>query len=595
MVKHERLGDADGAGLAGGLTWSRGATDALSLHAVSLLTVATVFTLFFLRSLDDNRLTSWRWVFGAQDAFPFLFLLAAAVLLAYAAARWFPRMPRPALVLFPGAFAAAALLWSEPEVIVDAARYFTQAKHVELYGVGYFLSAWGGDIPAWTDLPLVPLLYGSVFSLFGEERLYIQACTSLLFAGTVVLTYWLGRTLWNEAVGVAAGALLLGMPYLLVQVPLMLVDVPTMFFVMLAVWATLAAVRRGGPARLALASVAIALALCTKYSAWLLLSVLPVVALAEWRAQPAAVPRRACVIAALAAMLVGFAWMPMAEVASAQLALLRDYQAPGLGRWQESLVSTFLFQIHPFIPVAALASLVLAWRARDARYAIVAWLPLLMLALGVRRARYLLPMFPMLALMAAYGLQALRSADLRRHAVLCVVATSLAIALFGFLPFLQAASAANLQRAGAYLDTLDDEWVEVITLPQSRSSINPAISVPLLDLHTAKRLVSGVEQNPSPPAGFERSPLRFTWEGQYQGARYYRESAAGGRPRPVVVIGSDAAAELRPQLAQRLAEHRLAREFADSENVFGYRTLVRVYLPKSTGAFRPSENSHGKC
>lgn len=568
------------------------AGNALSRHALSLLTVATLFTLFFLRTLDDNRLTSWQWAFAAEDALPFALLLAAAVLFAYAAAFAGSRLRRPTLALFASAFGAAALLWSEPEVIVDAARYFTQAKQAEVNGIAYFLQAWGGEIPAWTDLPLVPLLYGAIFGLLGEERVYIQAGTSLLFAGTAVLTYRLGRELWSEAVGLAAGALLLGMPYLLVQVPLMLVDVPTMFFVTFAVWATLAAVRRGGTARLALASVAIALAVCTKYSAWLMLSVLPVVALAEWRARPDAVLRRAGAIAAVAVLLAGLALIPMAEVIGAQLALLRDYQAPGFGRWEESFVSTFLFQIHPFITLAAVVSLALAWRARDGRYAIVAWLPLLMLALGVRRARYLVPMLPMLALMAAYGLQAIRGVELRRHAVLCVVASSFAIALFGFLPFLLGASAANLKHAGAYLDTLDDESIEVVTLPQVHASVNPAISVPLLDLHTGKRLVSGAASGVPPLAEHARSPLRFTWE--YRSPAYYRARAEDTRMLPVAVIASDETASLPPWLAQRLARHRPAREFVDSENVFGYRTLVSVYLPTSSSAFQSSENSHGK-
>jgi hypothetical protein len=568
------------------------ARDALSLHAVSLLTVATLFTLFFLRSLDDNRLTSWRWAFAAEDALSWVLLLVIAVLVAHAAGLVGSRMRRPQLVLFGSGFAVAALLWSEPEVIVDAARYFTQAKQAEVHGIAYFLQAWGGEIPAWTDLPLVPLLYGAIFSLFGEERVYIQVCTSLLFAGTLVLTYRLGRALWGDAVGLTAGALLLGMPYLLVQVPLMLVDVPTMFFVTLAIWATLAGVRRGGTANLALAAVAVALAMCTKYSAWLMLSALPLVALAEWRAGAEAALRRAGAIAALAVLLACIALLPMAGVIGAQLALLRDFQAPGLGRWEESFVSTFLFQIHPFITLAAAASLVLAWRVRDGRYAIVVWVPLLLLALGIRRARYLVPMLPMFALMAAYGLQAIRGIELRRHAVLCVVATSLAIALFGFLPFLQRASAANLARAGAYLDTLGDESIEVVTLPQVDLPVNPAISVPLLDLHTGKRLVSRAPSGAPPPAQYALSPLRFTWE--YRSPSYYRARPQDTRTLPVAVIASEDRASLPPWLAQRLASHRAAREFAGSENVFGYRTLVSVYLPTSSGAFLSLEHSHGK-
>jgi len=129
---------------------------------------------------------------------------------------------------------AAACFWKEPEVIVDASRYFTQAKHLELDGLGGFVRGWGREIPAWTDLPLVPALYGFVFRTFGETRVAVQAFTTLLFAGTVLLAFRTGKALWDEEVGFAGGALLLAIPYLLTQVPTMLVDVPTMFFLTLA-------------------------------------------------------------------------------------------------------------------------------------------------------------------------------------------------------------------------------------------------------------------------------------------------------------------------------------------------------------------------
>ena len=91
--------------------------------------------------------------------------------------------------------------WKVPEVIVDASRYFTQAKHLDVYGIGYFLREWGRDINIWTDMPLIPFLYGLIFKLFGESRIYIQAFTTLLFSLTVVLTYNIGKTLWDETVG----------------------------------------------------------------------------------------------------------------------------------------------------------------------------------------------------------------------------------------------------------------------------------------------------------------------------------------------------------------------------------------------------------
>lgn len=548
----------------------------LACTAVALLSLAAFLTLFLFRAQDDNRLTSWRWVFADADVFWITPVLAVGVFLAAVLVRVpFPGS-RPAGLLFLCSFALAAVSWGEPEVIVDASRYFTQAKHLELYGLEHFLREWGGQIAAWTDLPLIPLLYGLIFSLAGEHRIYIQVFTTLLFSASVMLTYLIGRTLWDEAAGFYAGALLLGMPYLLTQVPLMLVDVPTMFFLILAVFTTLKALERGGAGHLALASVAVALAFWTKYSAWLFLSVLLVVLLVRLKQGPRPVFLRALLLIMISMVLIGATLLPMLEVVDAQLSLLQSYQVPGLARWEESPGSTFLFQMHPFIAAAALVSAYTAFKNRDARYAIVLWLPVLVIVLGINRARYILPVFPLLALMAAYGLREIRCEEIRKYIVLCIVASSVALSALGFRPFLQKTSAVNLQEAGEYLDSLDASEVEVIALQQRYAPVNPAVSVPLLDLHTSKRLIFRSDALASTGRGVDESPLRFTWE--YRTPKYYDAGSGAPKPEAVVVIADDDSQPLPDRIAQRLIAYRLSRQFIASENIFGYRTIVRVYL-----------------
>ena len=95
-------------------------------------------------------------------------------------------------------------------------------------------------------MPLLPFLYGLIFRFFGEVRAYIQIFITFLFAMTVVLTYLIGKDLWDEEIGFSAGLLLLGMPYLLTQVPLMLIDVPAMFFLTLSVFTYIRALKHGG-------------------------------------------------------------------------------------------------------------------------------------------------------------------------------------------------------------------------------------------------------------------------------------------------------------------------------------------------------------
>ncbi len=240
---------------------------------VSLLTLSVFMSLYVFRALDDNRLTSWKWVFLGVDISRIFLLLIAGIIVSYVLSRVsFPEYD-PAVFLFVLSFGLGSVFWKEPEVIVDISRYFTQAKHLELYGVRYFISQWGRDINIWTDLPLMSFFYGLIFKFFGESRIYIQIFTTFLFSMTVVLTCLIGRTLWNESVGFYAGLLLLGMPYLFTQVPLMLVDVPVMFFLTLVIFAFIKAMDQGGAKMILFASIAISMAFFTKYSAWLMLSV----------------------------------------------------------------------------------------------------------------------------------------------------------------------------------------------------------------------------------------------------------------------------------------------------------------------------------
>jgi hypothetical protein len=544
---------------------------------VSVLALGAVAALLVLRGLDDDRLTSWQWVFAGVNPLR----LYGWVVVAIAVANLLARAPlpgrRPGAVLFLAASGVAACFWGEPEVLVDAARYFTQAKHLEVHGLRSFLSGWGNGIPAWTDLPLAPLLYGLVFQAFGESRIAIQALGTLLFAGSAVLTQRIGASLWDEETGFAAGALLLAIPYLPTQVPAMLVDVPTMFFFALAVLAVLRAVQEGGAARVLLAAVAVFLSALTKYSTWPLLSVVPAVAIVHRvERRPKALARGAAVLLASGALVLA-AVAARHEVFARQVSLLLGYQAAGLRRWGESPVSTFLFQVHPFLTAAAVASVVLAARRRDPRWAIAAWPVLVLLALQARRIRYLLPAFPMLALLGAYGLRTIREAVARRLVLACAVTCSLAVALVGYLPFLRSTSASNLRAAGEWLDGLPGERVEVMTPSPPDPVVNPAMALPLLDLYTSKRLVHVREEAPPPPpSGVETSALRFTWE--WVDPPWYAPDGAGPAAA-VLVVSDDLDRPLPADLARRLEGLRLDRTFAASEGVFQYRTLVAAYRP----------------
>lgn len=536
------------------------------LLIVVFLTVLAFPVLYAGRSLDDNTLTNWQWVFRQGGAVQVFLLTTAAAFLSLLLSKIEPDPGRYPLILFFAAAAAVVPLWDEPEVILDAGRYFSQAKHLALNGPASFLRGWGGEISAWTDLPAIPFAYGVVFRIFGETRFAVQCFTSLLFCLAVVSTYRIGRALWNEETGFLAGLLLLAFPYLLTQVPLMLVDVPVMALVTFSLDAFLEAINNGGPRRSAVAVAFIVLAVSAKFSAWMMLFVLPLAAAVAVLNGDRIAARRAVLVLGAASVLCAMLAAAKYEVIAGQLRLLREYQLPGLGRWSESTLATFLFQAHPFVALLSAWGAVTALRNRDIRFAVPFWAVLFASVLQVERIRYLLPLFPLFALMAAYGLHELTGDNrIRRTVAFSAAGASLVLAFFAYLPFLSSTTMANLRDAGRYLDELPGEAVEVYVVPQQRSIGNTEASIPLLDLYTHKRIVRRQERLPRPDEGkLLTLPLRFTWEAG-QPAWYASGSNERGSVR--VIISSE---------EDDVPFGSAGKRFAKDTGTFRYRTVVTV-------------------
>lgn len=554
----------------------RDAWTALLIFSSSLL---LFYVLYRIRSLDDSRLSSWEDVFSVVRPLRTGVLLCCSLI----AALFFSRISLietyPKAALFSFSFVVSALFRSEPEMIVDASRYFTQAKHLELYGVGYFFREWGNGINAWTDLPAIPFLYGMLFKFFGESRPVIQIFNALLYSFTVVLTYLTGKELWDRDRGFYGALFLLAIPYLYTQVPLMMVDLPSMFFLMLSVCTFLLALRRGG-VMAAVAGLSISISFFTKYSTWLMLSVIPLIYAVELygnrKKDLAGSALRGMIVFFISSFLISVMAALKHDVIVMQIHLLLSYQKPGLTRWGESLASTYLFQVHPLIPVLAAVSLFAAFRKRDLTFVIAAWLVLVVLVLQIRRIRYIIMVFPMLCLMASYGLGAIRDKMTGRSIACSMAAFSVTLAVSGFMPFLQQTSAVNLRDAAAYLNSLDVDVIEVFTPLPGEYVMNPSVSLPLLDLHLKKKIVYRYDHTAYPlPEDIERSPLRFTWT--YRNPLYYQTGAEGYEKRAVLIITDSPERALPDPVREKVAHLPEKRTFGVSDNIFRQQTLATVH------------------
>ncbi|MBU2560048.1 glycosyltransferase family 39 protein [archaeon] len=542
---------------------------------ISLVVLVSYILVYAFRYFDNNALTSMYWVFMAVDARVVFLFIVFGVLFSYGIAKTsFPEVNQAAF-LFALSFALGALFWRSPETIMDTSRYFIDAKMMNEFGVLYFIREWGHAVPAWTDLPAGPFFYGLIFKIFGESRLAIQVFNTTLFSLTVVLVYKIGERQWSRSVGFYGGLLLLGFPYIFSQVPLMLVDIQTMFFLTLVIYACIEAMERGTWKFTVLASVAIFLAFFSKFSTWLMLSVVPVIFFIYVKGDRRKI-KTAIGVSSRAVCFILIVLILKIEVFSEQFELLNTFQRPGLAGWSESYFSTFFFQIHPLVTFAAIYSVYVAWKRKDQKYAIASWLLVLLLLLNVQRIRYVLPIFPMFALMASCGLCELKSSELRKFAASCIVTSSVIVAFFAFLPFLMTISTVNLAEAGAYLDTLPQETVEVYTIVPANTTYGPKVSVPILDLFTDKKIIYTDLSVPPEREKIDRNPLRFTFD--YELPRIYEGE---GSDENIIIIISPGAEDPAPEYLQERLESYEKGETFDTISVrqYYYRPIVRVYVP----------------
>lgn len=563
----------------------------LTLVLIFLVSIAVFLLQFVFRELDDNRLLSWRWTVTGDNVWRIALLAMGFIAVASVFMTRVKNERIILLVLVSFAFFMSSLLWYSPQLIIDSARYVNYANIIQSHGILHFVQQWGTQVAPWTDLPLIPAFFGLVFAWFGESALLLQVLSTLFYSATVLLVYCLGRALWSREIGLYAAALLLAFPFLSAQSSQILVDVPSMFLFTLALWLSLRAVQNPGVLRVALAVVAAMLTLLSKYTGWVLfgaIALLPL--LVSFNGYPGnvrtstktSIKAAGGIFVISAVLLLGMVGMYYSVFLS-QFELLRSFQMPGLSWWGESHVSTFFFQIHPFVSLAAIAAFVIGIYRRDTTVLVVASIFVLLMAVGVHRARYYVIFYPLLALLAAFGLKHLFNKKASQMIILCAVAFSFSLSSLANSAMLRNTSMSNLELAGTYLNSLKEDTIAVLVLPQQESLVNPQISIPILDLYTRKNLLL-VENNTSSyqqvPEAIQRSPIRFTWEydpgSSYQSIRLAELSKQACGDFPVVVMAS------RPNQWQSVwgdlpRNYVKTKEFVIQDKMFRYQTLLTIF------------------
>ena len=121
--------------------------------------------------------------------------------------------------------------------------------------------------------------------------------------------------------------------------------------------------------------------------------------------------------------------------------------------------------------------------------------------------------------------------------------------------------------------------MEVFTAPSQKPVVNPAVSVPILDLFTEGEIVYYHDADFTVP--FEKikeSPLRFTWE--YSNPEYYQGNYCSVTDNSAVaVIANMNIKEFPDSIKKKIAGYKLAKVFEVSTGRFHYSPAVRIYLP----------------
>jgi 4-amino-4-deoxy-L-arabinose transferase-like glycosyltransferase len=143
--------------------------------------------------------------------------------------------------------------------------------------------------------PGYPLLIGGVYTIFGEQPLLVLLLQSLMLAGTCALVFDLGRRLFNQRVGIIAGAICALHPMMLRYVADLHLETMLIFLYTLMVWTTVRmwerpTVGRGVQVGLASALASLTKAVALLYPGIFALGLLGSAWLARRRGEKAALP-----------------------------------------------------------------------------------------------------------------------------------------------------------------------------------------------------------------------------------------------------------------------------------------------------------------
>ena len=307
-----------------------------------------------------------------------------------------------------GPYAFYQLGWPD-ETYVYAASIFVADHGVVEFFDQYLQIPWLGK----QHPPLVPLIYGLALKWFGVHLVIARWVSLLLGLGSLLLTYAIGRILYDRKLGLVSAILLLSMPFFFRIGATALTDMPVTFFSLLALFFFFRLLQAPKLNLAFLAGLCLGLGLLCRYTAVLLYVVFFFCYVMEdsFHKMKLHLTLIVVVSASILFLWLSYAWHQ--GILITQMETLFPYvryvtSVPTGRKW---LVSVVLFRLPsglgPYLlPLLLLGGWRLLQRRSNEDRFILAWvggifLPLL---LTLPSPRYFLPAFPALAIVLAQGL-----------------------------------------------------------------------------------------------------------------------------------------------------------------------------------------------
>ena len=208
---------------------------------VGIFSVTATLLVLFLPTSAIRRINHLKdWLFRS-DKRTLLFLCVSALLIG---------------VLY----ASIQTQWTDEQSGLKAANIISTEGLVSAYTAFRRVGWLGQQHP-----PLVPIIFSLTLKLPGPDLFYMRLVSVFFLAGTLVVTYFLGRDLYSREIGFLAAILLLSFPLVIRLSAAAMMDIPLAFFFSLALLLLLRLSRAPSYWLASGIGVVIGLGLLTKY------------------------------------------------------------------------------------------------------------------------------------------------------------------------------------------------------------------------------------------------------------------------------------------------------------------------------------------